>query len=112
MTAEIERLPEVEADILEIADWLAADEIDTAYRFLKDVEETISGLAFFPGKGSPKKFRSRILASIRSWAVTGFPNHLILYDFQGNIVTVVAVLRGTRNYSKLLRDRLRGRWTG
>jgi hypothetical protein len=34
--------------------WLALDEPDTAYRFLKEVEETISGLSVLPGKGSPK----------------------------------------------------------
>jgi toxin ParE1/3/4 len=96
----------VEQDILDLAVYIAKDSRDAAFRFLDAVEQTTTGLRHMPGKGSRKKLRARELAGIRSWAVRGFPNHLILYDLRDDGVYVLAVIQGSRRYAMLLRKRL------
>lgn len=102
----VERHPEVERDILGIAAWIARSSPDTAWRFLKAVENTVSALGHMPAKGSPKRFRDRRLASVRSWSVGGFPKHLVLYDVRPDHVYVFAVVHGARRLSRILRTRL------
>jgi plasmid stabilization system protein ParE len=95
----------VERDILDVAAWIARDSRPAAYRFFDAVEQSIRSLGTMPGRGSPKGFRDRRLAGVRSLAVRGFPRHLILYQVRNAEVIVLAVIHGARRYRKLLRDR-------
>lgn len=74
-------------------------------RFLTAVEEAITSLRSMPGRGSPKQLGNRRLANVRSWAVKGFPNHLVLYELRGSDVLVLAVVHGARRYERILRVR-------
>jgi len=103
----VRRHVHVERDILELAAWIARDSRNIAHRFFDAVEGSILSLRFMPGKGSPKRFRDRQLANVRSWSVSGFPNHLILYEMRGSDVFVLAVVHGAQRYTKLLRDRMK-----
>lgn len=96
----------VREDIGEIAEFIARKNVDAALRFSPAVEQTLRGLAEFPGKGSPKDFGVTDLAGIRSYAVDGFPNHLVLYrrDPDGAI-RVLAVTHGARDLASFLRRR-------
>ena len=105
MIYRVRRHVDVERDILDLGLWIARDSREMAIRFFDAVESSIISLRSMPGKGSPKYLRDRRLAGIRSWAVQGFPNHLILYDIRGDDVVVLAVVHGARRYSRLLRDR-------
>jgi plasmid stabilization system protein ParE len=106
VTYRVRRHIDVERDILDLAMWIARDSRDAAIRFFDAVETGITSLRSMPGKGSPKHLRGR-LSDVRSWAVGGFPNHLILYDIRGSDVFVLAVIHGARNYVRLLRGRAR-----
>jgi plasmid stabilization system protein ParE len=77
------------------------------WRFLDAAEHTITSLLHMPGSGSLKMLPGR-LSEIRSWAVRGFPNHLVLYEIRGRDVYVFAVVHGSRRYQRLLRSRLHG----
>jgi len=109
VSTKVSRHVEVENDILDLAAWIGHDSHLAAHRFLDAVEDTISGLSFMPGKGSPKKLRDRQLGNARSWAVRGFPNHLILYELRAKGVYVLAIVQGSRRYVGLLRDRIKGK---
>ena len=50
--------------------------------------------------------RLKRAADIRTLAVTGFPNHLILYEIKGAEIIVLAVLHGAQRYTRLLRERM------
>jgi toxin ParE1/3/4 len=102
----VRRHVRVEDDILDLAAYIAKDSRPSAFRFLGAVEQTITDLRYMPGKGSPKTLRARELAGIRSWAVRGFPNHLILYELRSDGVFVLAIVQGSRRYATLLRKRL------
>ncbi len=106
MITTVRRHADVENDILDLARWISQDSHDMALRFLNSVEETITGLRHMPGKGSPKRFRGTGIFDLRSWSVRGFPNHLILYDLRTDGVYVLAIIRGSRRYAKILKDRL------
>ncbi len=106
MTLRVERHPDVEADILGIAAWLARSSQNVAWRFLAAVEDTVSALGHMPAKGSPKRFRDRRLAGVRSWQVVGFPRHLVLYEIRPDHVYVFAVVHGARRLLRVLRTRV------
>ena len=107
MNPRVRRHVHVEADILDIGASIARDSREAAIRFFKSVEEALSSLRSMPGRGSPKTFRDRRLAAVRSLGIGGFPNHLILYELRGRDVYVLAVVHGARDYPRLLRGRLK-----
>jgi toxin ParE1/3/4 len=100
----VRRHPDVEGDILDLATWIARDSRESAFRFLDAVEQTISSLRRMPRKGSLKQFRAP-LDGVRTWAVRGFPNHLIVYEARPTTVYVFAIVHGSRNYQRTLRQR-------
>ena len=105
MIFQVRRHCQVEDDIVALAKWIARDSRDAAFRFLSSVESTFDDLRWMPGKGSPKHFRNPKLSGIRSWAVRGFPNHLILYDIRRDHVFVYAIVHGRREQLRLLQQR-------
>ena len=112
MTALVRRHPDVADDIAGIAEYISHDSMDAALRFAPAVEATIRGLADFPGKGSIKPFEHPRLGDVRSWAVDGFPNHLILYRLeQGGSIFIVAITHGARELPGVLLPRI-GRDSG
>jgi plasmid stabilization system protein ParE len=58
-----------------------------------------------PGKGGRLELRDRALEDVRSYPITGFPNHLILYRPTSRGIEVLAVLHGARNIPPVLRER-------
>lgn len=107
MTLRVARHPDVEHDIMSIAGWIARNSPAAAWRFLEEVENTVSALAHMPAKGSLKRFRDRRLAGVRTWSVNKFPKHLILYEVRPTHVYVFAVVHGARRLQRLLRTRLK-----
>src|SRR5947209_1330091 len=102
----IDMTDEALADILQIATYISQDNVSAASRFIPAVNLTLEGLAEFPGKGSPKDMFVPRLAGLRSYAVDGFPNHLIFYRaLSGKILHELAVLYGGRDWPRLLRER-------
>ncbi|MDB5294640.1 MAG: plasmid stabilization system protein [Phycisphaerales bacterium] len=107
MSVAARRHHDVRDDVIAVSNHIADDSIDAAARFPDAVEATIAGLRAFPGKGSLKHFNDPRLSGIRSYAVDGFPNHLILYgrDADGGI-TVLMVTQGSRQQEFILRRRV------
>ena len=77
-------------------------------RFLVAGEETILGLRHMPERRSLKGWRGKRYAGVRTWAVRGFPNHLVVYEIRRDEVYVYAVVHGSQNYQRIVRGRLRG----
>lgn len=95
----------VSTDVIELAEYIARDNLDAALRFLDRVEETIKGLAEMPGKGAYREFVDPRLHELQSWAVDGFPNQLIFYRVREETLLVVAVLHGARDLPSVLANR-------
>ena len=105
MTPRVILRPQVPGDLEAIIDYLADRNPAAATRFAESVHATLEDLSRMPGKGSPKRFRGKRLAGIRSWFVAGFPNYLILYRPVDTGIEVLAVLHGARQLAGILRDR-------
>jgi toxin ParE1/3/4 len=94
----------VPQDLINIHAFLADRSPEQAERFLLSVRATMEQLTEFPGLGGLRPFRGK-LRGVRSWAVAGFPNHLIFYRPTQEAVIVLGVIHGARNVQRLLRDR-------
>src|SRR5688572_1733247 len=107
MNSRVVLRPEVPHDLRSIVDYLDPFSLPTADRFVDAVFAAFEDLAAMPGKGSPKAFRSSRLEGVRSWAVPGFRNHLILYREKPGGIEVLAVTHGSRRIRALLMGRVR-----
>ena len=76
----IERRPQVEFDLYEIAIYIAAANETAAMAFLDAVEKSFNDLATTPGLGRLRRFKGPRLTDIRSWRVEGFENYLLFYE--------------------------------
>lgn len=95
----------VPQDLAEIIDYLAERNPAVANRFADAARSTLEDLAQMPGMGSRKEFRLRKLRDVRSWSVTGFRNHLILYRPISDGIEVLGILHGAREIGRILKER-------
>lgn len=105
MSLSVYRRPGVATDIIQIAEHISADNLDAALRFFSAVENTVAGLAEMPGKGMRREFADPQLKDLRSYAVDGFPNHLVFYTFDDRRLLVIAVIHGARDLPRALEGR-------
>ena len=97
--------PEVPDDLRAVVEYLERDSVEAADRFIENAFAAFHRIRDMPGVGSPKTFRRTGLKDVRSWAVPGFPNHLIYYQARPDAVVVLAVIHGARNVRAALRGR-------
>jgi plasmid stabilization system protein ParE len=106
MTYAVRFHASVSDDIAATAAYLAEHgSQEIADRFVSQAVRACGDLAHMPGKGSPKSFRSRPGTTIRTWAVPTFPNHLIFYVAASDHVRILAILHGSRDVQRILRER-------
>lgn len=105
MSRRVVLRPEVPGDLDAISRYLEQSDGAVADRFITSVFSALDDLAVMPGKGSPKHFTRPSLADTRSWAVPGFPNHLIYYQPKPEAVVILAVIHGARNVPAVLAGR-------
>ena len=90
------------ADILEQADWYAAQAgRGLARRWEKAVKSAILQAVRRLATGDPCVFRSKALSGVRRTNITGFPKHLIFYRFDDDEVLVLRVVHGARDLERL-----------
>jgi toxin ParE1/3/4 len=91
-------------DVVEIGSYLGQSSMAAADRFLAALGEAVRGLADMPGKGRLLEDPEPSLIGTRRWAVSGFPNHLILYRERGGVLQVLRIVHGARDLERLLAD--------
>lgn len=101
--------PQVPDDLHEIVVHLDQRSPAAADRFVDAAFAGFERVREMPGIGSPKSFRRPTLVGVRSWAVPGFPNHLIYYQTKDDAIVVLAVLHGARNVRMVLKMVLKDR---
>ena len=78
---------------------------DVARKFLKSIDQTITGLAEYPLKGRLRKFRGEDLKGIRSWRVDAFENYLIFYRLNKNCLEILRIKHGAMGFPRALRKK-------
>lgn len=97
--------PAAVRDVARLAGFIAKDSEDAAMRFIAGVESTVRLLGEYPLIGRPRPEWSSPRFRYRSRAVSGFPNHLVLYRLTRASVVVVRVVHGAQYVESPLRLR-------
>ncbi len=90
------------ADILEQADWYAAQSgRKLARRWEKAVTYAVKYATGRPAAGTPCTFKSPELRDVRRVLIPEFPKHLLFYRFDDSEVFVLRVVHGARDLERL-----------
>jgi toxin ParE1/3/4 len=101
--ASIHKRASAKRDLIEHYVYLAENAgIETAERFLVNVEKSFSELSRHPEMGSPLDLRSPKLAGLRKWQVSGFERMLIFYLPRSGGVSILRVLHAAQDWWSLL----------
>jgi toxin ParE1/3/4 len=91
------RSPEAQADVDDIAFYIARDNLDAALRLIDTFDEKLKLLASFPGAGAA---RDELAPDLRSFPVG---NYLIFYKPVQGGIEVVRIMHGARNLRRVFR---------
>lgn len=97
----LERSPQAERELAEIADHLAQQSPQAALDFLEAAEAACCRIADFPEIGGIYETLNRRLQGLRVWPIPKFEQYLIFYRLRSEIVDVVHVLHGARDLEHL-----------
>lgn len=98
----VKRRPQVAIDLIEYAEYLSKNSLDTALRFLDAAENTFIFVAKNPEIGALCRFSSAQVELVRFWPVKGFDKYLIFYQPLSDGIEVVRLLHGARDLETIL----------
>jgi antitoxin ParD1/3/4 len=93
--------PQAAADLEDIWDYIAADNVDAADRFMLSLEQAMQQLAGMPRMGHTRKDLTSL--PLLFWPVGAY---LILYRADSSPLEIVAVLQGSRDVPLIIERRL------
>lgn len=105
--SQINKRPQVIRDLIELATYIAEDNLDASDRFLAAAEETFKQLAKMPGIGKLCEFSNPNLAGFRQQSIKGFRKYLVFYRLTNTGVEIVRVIHGVRDIEAILDDNFR-----
>lgn len=107
MTHQVVLTADAAADLLEIADWIAANDSPArASHVLGRIEVAVAALARYPARGAHP--RELLALGIRELRETFFKPYRIIYRVEGTRVFVLFIADGRRDMQTLLARRLLG----
>ena len=77
---------------------------DASDRFIAACQSDFEKLAAMPGMGARREFHNPKAAGIRSWVLSGFPNHLVFYRPVDVGIEVLRVLHGARDIQAVFEE--------
>jgi len=100
----INKNPQVIRDLIELATYIAEDNLDASDRFLAAAEETFNQLAKMPKIGKLCQFSHPNLTDIRQHAIKNFRRYLIFYRLTNSGIEVLRVIHGARDFEAMLEE--------
>jgi len=97
MARHVYQTPQTRDDLVEIAQYIARNDLRAAMRFLDAAERTFEQLAGSPELGARSEFLSPFLAGVRRWRIRKFEHYLIFYRPVSGGIEVIRVLHGARD---------------
>jgi toxin ParE1/3/4 len=101
---EVLKRPQVICDLIDIATYIAANNLENGEQFLYAAEITFKQLGKMPKMGRSCQFPHPRLQNIRQVAVKGFRNYLIFYQVTEAGVDVLRVIHGSRDIETILEE--------
>jgi plasmid stabilization system protein ParE len=88
------------ADLFEIWNYIAADNIEAADRVENAVYNTCALIAGAPLLGQIRKDLTAL--PLRFWTVQRYPNYIVVYDPATEPVQIIRILHGKRDFKRIL----------
>ncbi|MBD2563351.1 MULTISPECIES: type II toxin-antitoxin system RelE/ParE family toxin [Nostoc] len=104
--SDVSKRPQVIRDLIELATYIAEDNLEASDRFLAAAETTFKQLGKMPGMGKPCQFSHPNLAGVRQQAIKGFKNYLVFYLPSDSGVEILRVIYGGRDIETILDEDL------
>jgi toxin ParE1/3/4 len=102
MSRVLRILPAADADMDEIALYIARDNLGAALRFYDAVEKTFRELGEHPERWPQYELNHPRLEGLRKRSVRGFSRYLIFYRIEGREVRIIRMLQGSRDIAAAL----------
>jgi toxin ParE1/3/4 len=95
----IRKLPQALVDLIETAEYIAADNPEAADRFFDAFEQTLDTIRNAPKIGSVRKFQDHL--DVRLWFVKGFEKSLIFYTENNDEIVIMRIIHSSRDYHRI-----------
>ena len=92
--------PQSIADLEALQTYIEADSVQQAERFENSVGETVDDLCDFPESRELIRHRKLIHLNLRRAIIRGFPNHLMVYSYDGDKIVVERAFHGAQDWVK------------
>lgn len=102
----IKKRPQVIRDLIDLATYIAQDNLDVSDRFLVAAEATFKQLAKAPAMGRICQFVHPSLTEIRQISIKGFNKYLIFYRITESEVDILRVIHGARDIEAIFNEDL------
>ena len=97
----IMRRPQVIDDLINLAYYIAQDDMERGSRFLDACEASFAELERMPHLGRVRDFDNPRLEGMRIWFVKGFEKHLIFYRPIDEGIEIIRVLHSARDIDSI-----------
>jgi len=104
MTFGLRILLTADSDVDDLAGYIASNSMEQGLRFCDAVRSTYALILDKPERWALYGFGHPRLADLRKVPVLGFPNHLVFYRIDADMVEIVRVLHGARDIPSLFDD--------
>ena len=101
MTLRIIKRAKAKDDVIELADYIARDNLDAAEGFIKAAEAAFRFLAETPGAGASREYFMPDLEGLRMWPIRGYEKHLVFYRQIPEGLEIVRVIHAARDIEGL-----------
>lgn len=99
---EVFKRPQVVRDLIDIATYIAENNLERGDRFLYAAEATFKQLGQMPQLGKQCQFSSSRLQNIRQFPVKRFRKYMIFYQTTTAGIEILRVLHGSRDIELIL----------
>ncbi len=93
--------PAARDDLDAIHSYISADNSQVADRVIDSAFETFALLTRNPELGRGRNFQKPSLRALRSFGISTYPNYVIFYRLKEDVVEIVRVLHGARDFDEL-----------
>ncbi len=104
MTYALDYTRRAEQDLIRLAQHIAQDSPTVAARLIDNTDRTIQDLQAFPESRALIALPGLSTPHLRRAVIHGFPNHLLVYSFNGHTVVIERAFHATQDWIRFLRD--------
>ncbi|MBI2432881.1 MAG: type II toxin-antitoxin system RelE/ParE family toxin [Candidatus Hydrogenedentes bacterium] len=97
MTRKLLKRESAKRDIIDLAGYIAQDNLDAAERFITAAEGAFQFLLQTPGAGARREYLNPALSGLRMWPIRGFKKYLVFYREGPETLEIIRVLHNARD---------------